>query len=99
MRIEYTDDGARYFDMRGEEIHWGDTVLMDGREQIVYPVESTTRLDGYLGTDATNPSWLESGRAYRCQFGVYLFERDDEPILVKRRENCYTNEVDKSDNV
>lgn len=86
MKIMYTEDGARYFDMNGEEIHWGDIVLMNGREQEVYPIASSTALDGYLGVDATNPSWIESGRAYRCQFGVYQFERDDEPVIVKRRK-------------
>ena len=85
MKIEYTEDGARYFDMYGEEIHWGDTVLMNGREELVYPIESAKRLDGYLGTDATNPSWIASGRAYRCQFGVYQFQPDDRPVIIKRR--------------
>ena len=85
MKIEYTENGARYFDIHGKEIHWGDTVLLNGREEIVYPIASGDIDDAYLGTDATNPSWLESGRAYRCQYGVYQFNKDDEPVLVKRR--------------
>lgn len=87
MTIKYTEDGARYFDMNNEEIHWGDTVLMNGREEKVYPIESATRLDGYLGTDATNPSWIERGLAVPCEYGVYQFNPDDEPVIIKRGEH------------
>ena len=85
MKIEYTNDGARYFDINGDEIHWGDTVLLSGREEIVYPIANDKREDAYLGTDATNPSWIESGRAFRCEYGVYQFNEDDEPVLIKKR--------------
>lgn len=85
MTIEYTKDRARYFDVNGVEIFWGDTVLLNGREEIVYPIANGDIEDAYLGTDATNPSWIESGRAVRCEYGVYQFNTDDEPILVKRR--------------
>jgi hypothetical protein len=78
MKIEYGEESNRYFDMNGEEIHEGDIVLMNGRKQEVYLTEN-----GYLGTDATNPVWIEKGRAFPTQFGIYPFNERDEPILVK----------------
>ena len=67
-----------YYDMNGEEIHEGDTVFMEGRNWEVMSSE-----DGYLGIDSTNPKWIELGRAFRGQYGIYPFEENDKPILVK----------------
>jgi len=27
--------------------------------------------EGELGIDATNPKWIESGRAIPCEYGIY----------------------------
>lgn len=35
-----------------------------------------------LGTDATNPIWIEKGRAVPCEYGIYPFGSGDEPLLV-----------------
>ena len=67
----------RYYDVTGKEIHEGDTVLLDGCEKKVYLTE-----DNELGTDATNPIWIEKGRAVECEYGIYPFCKNDEPILV-----------------
>ena len=77
MTIVYEKDSARYFDIRGAEIRDGDTVLLDGREQKVYLTDG-----GCLGTDATNPAWVASGRAAPCEYGVYPFNEADEPELL-----------------
>lgn len=70
---------TRYFDKEGNELHEGDMVTYaSGRKEILYLTE-----DGTLGTDATNPSWLESGRAYPCQFGIYELTNDDMAEIVK----------------
>ncbi len=38
-------------------------------------VEKLHRADkGRLGTDATNPSWIASGRACECEYGIYPLE-------------------------
>lgn len=79
MKIEYEKDTARYYDMSGDEIHAGDYVVMsDGKIEKVYLTD-----DGYLGTDATNPSWIERGIAVPCESGVYPFAPQDEPVLMK----------------
>ena len=77
MKIVYGKN--HYYDIHGEEIHDGDTVLLDGREKKVYLTEQ-----GYLGTDATNPAWIESGRSAACEYGVYPFCEGDEPELLRR---------------
>ena len=79
MKIVYEKDAARYYDIHGAEIRDGDTVLLDGREAKVYLTEG-----GYLGTDATNPAWVASGRAAPCEYGVYPFNEADEPELLSR---------------
>ena len=76
MKILYTDKGARYFDAVGEEIHAGDTVFLNGREEIVCPIECEGIYNAYLGT---NPAWIKSGR-------VFQFNEDDEPMLIRRKE-------------
>lgn len=80
MKIDYTGDKARYYDVNGKEIHDGDTVLMDGREWLVMETE-----DGYLGVDSTNPKWIEKGRAIPGEFGIYQFNEMDEPTIVEKK--------------
>ena len=71
----------KYFDKNGNEIHEGDTVYLNGREEKVYLTE-----DNELGVDATNPKWIETGRAVECEFGIYPFCVADEPVIVRTKE-------------
>lgn len=76
------DNGVyRYYDKEGNELHDGDIVVCDnGKELKLY---LTT--EGELGTDATNPTWIETGRAYECQYGIYPLDSSDmEEIVLKR---------------
>ena len=75
----------RYFDKNGTEIVEGDKVKFDidhrrtgGRIEQVYK-----SVDGHLGVDATNKVWLENGRAYPCQYGIYPFNMEDLRSCVK----------------
>ena len=65
------ENGAyRYFDRDGKELHDGDIIVYEsGREEKLY---RTT--DGTLGTDATNPHWISTGRATTCEYGIYTHE-------------------------
>ena len=68
------ENGAyRYFDKDGNEIHDGDIIVCENgrREEKVYLAEN-----GTLGTDATNPCWIASGRAVPCEYGVYPLTLD-----------------------
>lgn len=79
MKIEYEKGVTKYYDMNGDEIHEGDYVVMsDEKIEKVYRTE-----DGYLGIDATNPSWIGRGLAVPCEYGVYPFEPQNEPVLIK----------------
>ena len=65
--IVYENGKPRYYDKHGMEITDGCTIRYEsGRTEKVY---RTT--DDQLGTDATNPSWIKSGRAVPCEYGLY----------------------------
>lgn len=63
-----------YFDKYGKQIHEGDKVFDEetGKTREIYLTES-----GLLGTDATNPLWIENGRAVPCEFGIYPLEEQE----------------------
>lgn len=65
--ITYEGKKPRYFDKHGREITDGCVIrYADGHTEKVY---RTTKVE--LGTDATNPRWVETGRAIPCEYGVY----------------------------
>lgn len=80
MKITETKGKYHYYDTYGVEIQEGDVVLMNGQRETVYRT-----VDNTLGTDATSKYWLETGRAYPCEFGIYPFNTADEAIIVERK--------------
>lgn len=63
----------QYFDKNSKEITEGCRVKYeDGTIKQVYLTEA-----GLLGTDATNPAWIKSGRAEPCEYGIYPFDCED----------------------
>ena len=81
MVISYDSKAHRYSyrDRNGKPIEAGDYVIMNGKVYEVYSCIIDNKDEG-LGTDATNPAWIASGRAEPCEYGIYKFEVDDEPI-------------------
>ena len=77
-------NAQRYFDRHGVEIHDDMVIQFTGedRPQKVYVTE-----DGELGTDATNPLWIEKGRAVECEYGVY-------PLTVEQWGDPFCGTVD-----
>lgn len=63
----------RYWDKNGNEVKEGDTILLFGRKEKVYLLED----EESLGIDATNPIWVESGRAVPCEYGCYELSIED----------------------
>ena len=63
-----TENGKlRYFDKNGREIVEGSMVRFpNGSVQKILLTD-----EGELGTDATSPSWIEAGKAFEGQYGVY----------------------------
>ena len=67
--IRISKEGIHYYDRNGKEITDGCTIRYpSGVEKKVYLTENDE-----LGTDATNPAWIESGRAFECEYGIYPF--------------------------
>lgn len=66
--IKIENDKRRYYDKNGEEILEGSKIVLSegDRPKEVYLCE-----DGQLGLDATNPAWIENGRAEPCEYGLY----------------------------
>lgn len=71
--IKMENKKIRYFDRNGREITEGCMIkYLSGRVEKVYLTE-----DGELGIDATNPKWIEWGRAVPCEYGIYPLNEDD----------------------
>lgn len=77
--IKVENGKYRYFDKNGVEITEGCKIRYEsGRIETVY---LTT--EGTLGTDATNPSWIKSGRAVPCEYGIYpLYANETNEVEV-----------------
>lgn len=72
-KITMENGKYRYFDMEGRELHGGDTIIHEnGQEEKIY-----LTADGLLGTDATNPYWIKTGKADPCEYGIYPLQYDD----------------------
>lgn len=76
----------KYYDKHKNEITEGCFVRFDdGRIEKIYLTE-----DNELGTDATNKTWIEKGRAVECEYGIYPLDTYDcehcEVITTKQSE-------------
>lgn len=77
--IKYDGKEYKYYDKKFRRISEGDLIKWDdGRIQ---PVLKST--EGYLGTDATNPSWVASGKAEPGEWGVYPFSHEDTTHILR----------------
>ena len=75
--IKMINDKRHYYDKNGKEITEGCQIKFDdGRIETVF---LTTEEE--LGTDATNPSWIKSGRAIPGENGIY-------PLTKAETEEC-----------
>ena len=65
-----------YYDKNGSQITAGCQIKYpSGEVKTVYLTS-----ENELGTDATNPEWIRSGRAVPCEYGIYpltLSETDE----------------------
>ena len=67
----------KYLNKNGKEITEGCKVkFSDGRVEKIYLADT-----GELGTDATNPAWIESGRAIPCQYGIYPLTNEETRMI------------------
>ena len=70
--INVVDGEKRYFDRNGLEITDGCEIRYPHGDKALERVERVYKtVDGQLGTDATNPHWIVTGRAAPCEYGIY----------------------------
>lgn len=94
MKIMWDENQVkRYYDNNGEEIHAGNYVVFGSAEEAeAHNIERKPEKvylcadEETLGTDATNPKWIENGRACPCEYGIYPFNEADEVYLVEVKE-------------
>ena len=78
-KVVEKDGVYRYFDRDGIELFEGDIVEHEnGKREELYMTEN-----GELGIDATNPLWIETGRAVPCEYGVYPLNNADVAEMKK----------------
>ena len=69
-----------YYDKNGSQITAGCQIKYpSGEVKTVYLTS-----ENELGTDATNPEWIRSGRAVPCEYGIYqltLSETDEVEVV------------------
>ncbi len=82
--IKVKDGQLKYFDRNGKEITEGCTIRYLHGDKSLQRTEKVYRTENdELGTDATNPKWIEWGRAVPCEFGIYpLTEAELEMVEV-----------------
>ena len=82
--IKYDNGKLRYFDRNGKEITDGCTIkYINGDKSLEYTRTVYLTENDELGTDATNPAWIENGRAVPCEYGIYpLTEEETEMVEV-----------------
>lgn len=83
-KIDYSSTPYKYYDMFGNEIKENDTIIYYTFDEDGKPVKTNRSERVYLldddcslGTDATNPNWIKSGRAVPCEYGCYPLELSD----------------------
>ena len=71
--IKHDGNKVRYFDRNGVEITEGCRIkYANGNIKTVY-----LTAENELGTDATNPLWIEKGKAVPCEYGIYPLTREE----------------------
>lgn len=80
--IKIENGQKKYFDRNGKEIVEGCKIKFLHGDKSLQRIEKVYKTEeNELGTDATNPKWIESGRAVPCEFGIY-------PLTAEETEQC-----------
>lgn len=70
--IKIENGKYRYFDKNGVEITEGCEIKFCHGDKSLARTEKVYLCEnGELGTDATNPIWIDSGWAAPCEYGIY----------------------------
>lgn len=82
--IKFENGQLKYFDRNGKEIVEGCEIKFVHADKSMERVEKVYMTENNeLGTDATNPIWLDRGWAVPCEYGIYpLTEEETEMAEV-----------------
>jgi hypothetical protein len=82
--IKVENGKRRYFDRNGKEITEGCKIKYNHADKSMVRIEKVYLTENdELGTDATNPKWIENGCAVPCEYGIYpLEERETNEVEV-----------------
>lgn len=76
--IKVENGKKRYFDRNGKEITEGCKIKYLHGDKSLERIERVYRTEkDELGTDATNPKWIEKGWAVPCEYGIYPLCNDE----------------------
>lgn len=80
--IKIENGQKKYFDRNGKEITEGCKIKFLHGDKSLQRIEKVYRTEeNELGTDATNPKWIEKEWAVPCEFGIY-------PLTAEETEQC-----------
>lgn len=80
--IKIENGQPKYFDRNGKEITEGCKIKYLHGDKSLERIEKVYRTeDGELGTDATNPRWIEAGRAAPCEYGIYPLTKEETEMV------------------
>ena len=80
--IKIENGQKKYFDRNGKEIIDGCWIKYLHGDKSLERIEKVySTVNGELGTDATNPAWIDSGRAVPCEFGIYPLTKEETEMV------------------
>lgn len=80
--IKIENGQKKYFDRNGKEIIEGCKIKYLHGDKSLERIEKVYRAEnGELGIDATNPIWIDTGRAVPCEYGVYPLNTEETEMV------------------
>ena len=80
--IKIENGQKKYFDRNGKEITEGCTIkYLHGDKSLERTATVYRTEENELGTDATNPKWIATGRAVPCEYGIYPLTREETEMV------------------
>ena len=80
--IKIENGQKKYFDRNGKEITEGCEIKYLHGDKSLERIEKVYRTEeGELGTDATNPKWIDTGRAVPCEYGIYPLNKEETEMV------------------
>ena len=80
--IKIENGQKKYFDRNGKEITEGCKIKYLHGDKSLERIEKVYRTEeGELGIDATNPKWIDTGRAVPCEYGIYPLNKEETEMV------------------